>query len=80
MMWRAWERSGGEAPHAARFVKVSVQACSASPCDYTVGLHEVQAYGTSLSVVPGLLPQTLPLLVLALGWTAQHRLRCRRGT
>ena len=80
MMWRAWERAAGEAPHAARFVKVSVQACSASPCDYTVGLHEVQAYGTSLSVVPGLLPQTLPLLVLALGWTAQHRLRRSRRT
>ncbi|MFP8873238.1 MAG: zinc-dependent metalloprotease family protein, partial [Myxococcota bacterium] len=75
MMWRAWERAGGESAQAARFLKVSVQACSQSPCDYSVGLHEVQAYGTAISAVPGLLPPTLPFLILALGWTAHRRLR-----
>ena len=75
MMWRAWERAGGEAAHAARFLKVSVQACSQSPCDYSVGLHEVQAYGTAISAVPGLAPRALPLLVLALWWTTRSALR-----
>ena len=67
MMWRAWETSGPGTEVAARYLRVRVQSCLDSPCEYTVGLHEIEAFGTSVAATPALGPAAIALLTLALG-------------
>ncbi len=74
MMWRAWVRGAGDPPHSARFLKVVLQTCSQPPCDYSIGLHELEAYGNSIPSVPGLPPTAIPLVALAIAAAAGHTL------
>ncbi len=67
MMWRAWERELLQPDMTLRYVKVTVQSCPGETCEFTVGVDEIEVFGTAIAATPSLGLHGLTLFIVAIG-------------
>ena len=66
MTWRAWERESLQPDTVVRYLKIAVESCLGEDCDFTVGVDEVEVFGTAIEATPGLGPAGFALVIFAI--------------